>query len=143
MKKKIFTILSLIAIILSVLVVNAEEQVEKSYITMPGGSTLTGSTRTYKFKKHKIDIYPTKLGCLTGEINGSNRLYVGLEKKGILSYSDKGHYKFEAINKLGEKYSHDFGSQGKGKFRYIFNTGTSFDWYGSIDANPVYMYSYE
>ncbi len=144
MKTKIIAILSIMVILFStVLIVNAAEQREKSSLFMNGGETVTGKTRNYNYKKHKIEFYPVRLGFLEGEISTYNKLYIRLEKKGLVFYSNKGETTIQGIEKLNQKYGYNFGNQGTGKFRYVFNTGSKYDWYGTIEADPVYMYSYE
>ena len=114
-----------------------------SYIDIPTGSTLTGSTRKYKSSNNRITITPTYLGCANGEITCPNRLVVQLEKKNLIGYSTKG-------TKTTYFYSYDlnttrtlsYTSVGSGKFRYVFNTGNATHPYGSIYATPVIMYSY-
>ena len=144
MKQKFIAMLGIIAVLISSFsIVNAAEQRETSSLYMNGGETVTGQARDYNYKYHKIEFYPVRLGYLEGEIGMYNKLYIRLEKKGLLFYSNKGETTIIGISTLNQKYGHNFGNQGSGKFRYIFNTGSKSDWYGKIEANPVYMYSYE
>lgn len=144
MKRKFIAVFSILAIIFSsCAIVNAAEQREKSSLYMNGGETVTGKARDYNYKYHKIELYPVRLGYLEGEIGMYNKLYVRLEKKGLLFYSNKGETTITGINTLNKKYGYNFGNQGSGKVRYVFNTGSKTDWWGLIEADPVYMYSYE
>lgn len=144
MKKRFIAMLTILVIFLSSFVfVNAAEQREPSSLYMNGGETVTGKARNYDYKYYKIELYPVRLGYLEGEIGMYNKLYIRLEKKGLLTYSNKGETTIKGINTLNKKYGYNFGNQGSGKVRYVFNTGSKNDWWGLIEADPVYMYSYE
>ena len=121
MKQKFIAMLGIIAVLISSFsIVNAAEQRETSSLYMNGGETVTGQARDYNYKYHKIEFYPVRLGYLEGEIGMYNKLYIRLEKKGLLFYSNKGETTIIGISTLNQKYGHNFGNQGSGKFRYIF-----------------------
>jgi len=130
-----------LSLILTFVFVNGSTQYHTSYLYMNGGETVTGKTRSYEYDNHKITLYTKRLGCLEGEISCPNKLKIQLEKKGLISYSVK-KVKTISMNTLNKTYSVVMGNYGSGKFRYVFNTGSSFDWYGLVSANPVKMYSY-
>lgn len=139
--KKLLVSVSILAILgLSFGAVSARyrEQRYSSYVEMPGGSYLEGSSRDYIYENHKISLKPTNL---VPAMSPYVRVDVGLDRKSWFSWkrvSDNKTY----FNVTGRTYSLNMGNHKKGKFRYTFYTGNASTFYGGFTADPVYMYSY-
>lgn len=123
--------------------VSAASQSFKSYVDMPGGSTLTGKSRSYSYKNHKIVLIPTRLDFSKYDANGGFvQVDIGLDKKGLIFW-DTVASGTVILRNLNSSYNLIFGNKGSGTFRYTFYTGNAGTWYGGFRADPVYMYSYE
>ncbi len=142
-KIEFITLLMIISLV-PIVKASAAEQRYSSTIEIQTASTLTGSTRNYSYKNHKISIYPTMLDFNRYDTSGKPVVLVDvtLQKKGLLSYSNSANGIVSMYN-TNTTYTLYLGNHGSGKYRYYFYTGTLSNAYGAFNADPVYMYSYE
>lgn len=144
MKKIIGIAFSFVLCLSTIISVNAAEQREKSYVDMPGGSTLTGKSRSYNYANHKISLKPTRLDFSKQDSQGGYvQVDIGLDKKGWLFWDNDVASGTVVLRELSKTYNLSMGKRGKGTFRYTFYTGNAVTSYGGFRADPVYMYSYE
>lgn len=144
MKKRILTSIIVVIAITIVSVVFAAEQRYTSYVDMPGGSNLVGSSRKYSYKNHKISLMPTRLDFSKYDDKGGYvQVDIGLDKKGLIFWDDNVASGTIVLREKNKTYTLKMGARGSGTFRYTFYTGNANTWYGGFRADPVYMYSYE
>ena len=139
MTRKIQTVSIIAIIVISLIAIGtkvfAANTTYPSYIDMlSGNTTLTGESRNYKQKNHKISFKVTKLTAKT-------HMRTCLIKDGLLSNTTVADttVDFNAANKT---YTYYMGSHATGKYYYYFSTLGQY-YYGSFYADPVTMTSYD
>lgn len=144
--KKVMLMAVLVSSFIFTMVARAESY--DSVLILPGMQTLTGQERHYSQKNQRIEITPTRLGYLEGEIGSStinpgavNQLEVTVQKKGLLFFDSKASSMLY-LDTLYRVYPATFSNVGSGTIRYVFCTGRGGANWGTIEANPVKMLSY-
>ncbi len=137
MKKFIILSLVMIALVISLpstllAYQNATEQRLTSSLYMAPDTILTGSQYDFMYPNYKISLYPNSF------YNFSRcRLLIDLYKKDFIGKTllSSG---IETMEYLNTTYTYYRGSHGACKGFYYFETRD-----GGIQANPVYLYSYQ
>lgn len=140
MSKKLKSILLVVAMAVVTLLaicsnVFAASTTYSSYIDMSAGNTtLTGSTRKYDQRNHKISFYVTSL-------SGSANVHTSLHKKNLFNSTtvQETNAYFDSTYKT---YTYYMGNHDTGKYYYFFST-LGAGRYGSFTADPVNMTSYD
>lgn len=134
-KTLIITFALLIVGLIAACSVFAQSTTYTSSIYMAGNSTLTGSSRQYNQRNHKITLYPTLL-------NGNTKMYISLSKDGWFgstSVSSTDAY----MTQTNVTYAYEMGNHDTGKYHYYFSTFGGGHYGGEFRANPVNMISYD